>query len=33
VTGIDAEGWAKGVYVWKVMADNKEAECGRWIKE
>lgn len=32
VTGIDAEDWAKGVYVWKVMANSKEAESGKWIK-
>ena len=33
VTGIDAGGWAAGSYVWKVMADGREAECGKWIKE
>lgn len=33
VTGIDAGGWAEGVYVWKVYANNKEAENGKWIKE
>ena len=33
VTGIDAVDWAEGVYVWKVMADGKEAESGKWIKE
>ena len=33
VTAIGAEDWAKGVYVWKVMANSKEAECGKWIKE
>jgi len=33
VTGIDAGGWAEGVYVWKVYAGNKEVENGKWIKE
>jgi hypothetical protein len=33
VTAIDAGDWAEGVYVWKVMADSREAECGKWIKE
>lgn len=33
VTGIDAGGWAEGVYVWKVMANSKEVETGKWIKE
>ena len=33
VTGIDAGGWAEGVYVWKVMADGKEVENGKWVKD
>ena len=33
VTGIDAGGWAEGVYVWKVMADGKLAETGEWMKK
>ena len=33
VTAIGAEDWVKGVYVWKVMANSKEAGCGKWIKE
>ena len=33
VTSINAEGWPSGVYVWKVIADSKEAECGKWIKK
>ena len=33
VTGIDAGDWAEGVYVWKVVADGKEVEGGKWIKE
>jgi hypothetical protein len=33
VTAIDATDWAEGVYVWKVIVDGKEAECGKWIKK
>ena len=33
MTAIDATYWAAGVYVWKVYANNKEAENGKWIKE
>lgn len=33
VTAIDAGDWVKGVYVWKVIVDGKEAEVGKWIKE
>jgi hypothetical protein len=33
VTGIDAGGWAEGVYVWKVISNGKEVETGKWIKE
>ena len=33
VTGIDAGDWAEGVYVWKVMADGKLAETGKWVKK
>ena len=33
VTGIDAGDWAEGVFIWKVMAEGKEVETGRWIKE
>ena len=33
VTSIKAESWPSGVYVWKVIADGKEAEVGKWIKE
>lgn len=33
VTAIDAEGWADGVYVWKVYTDNKVVENGKWIKQ
>ena len=33
VTAIDAEDWAEGVYVWKVLASGKEVEIGKWVKE
>ena len=33
ITSINAEGWPAGAYVWKVVANGKEAECGKWIKE
>ena len=33
VTAINAESWAKGVYVWKVISNGKEAETGKWVKE
>ncbi len=33
VTAIDAGDWAEGVYVWKVLANSKEVETGKWIKE
>ena len=33
VTGINTTDWSEGTYVWKVMADGKEVESGKWIKE
>ena len=33
VTSINAEGWPAGAYVWKVVAEGKEAESGKWIKQ
>ncbi len=33
VTAIDAEDWAEGVCVWKVLANGKEVEIGKWVKE
>ena len=33
VTTIHAEAWPVGMYVWKVYADGREAESGRWVKE
>ena len=33
VTMIDATDWTKGVYIWKVFANNKKGETGKWVKE
>ncbi|MBQ6728816.1 MAG: T9SS type A sorting domain-containing protein, partial [Bacteroidales bacterium] len=33
VTTINAEGWPSGTYVWKVIANGKEVESGKWIKQ
>ena len=33
VTSIDAGEWSEGVYVWKVICNDKLAETGKWIKE
>ena len=33
VISINAEGWPAGSYVWKVVANGKEAESGKWIKQ
>ena len=33
ITKIDAAAWPGGVYVWKVRANDKEVETGRWVKE
>ena len=33
VTAIDAGDWTEGVYVWKVIADGKMVETGKWAKE
>ena len=32
VTSINAENWPAGSYVWKVVANGKEAETGKWVK-
>lgn len=32
ITSIDTEIWPSGIYVWKVVSDNKEAETGKWVK-
>ena len=33
VTPIGTEAWPSGMYVWKVIANGKEAESGKWVKE
>ena len=33
VTAINATNWSGGTYVWKVVADGKEVENGKWIKQ
>ena len=33
VTSINTTSWPSGSYVWRVMANGREAECGKWIKE
>ena len=32
-TSINTTNWSNGNYVWKVVANGKEAESGKWIKE
>ena len=33
ITSINTENWSNGVCIWKVIADGKEVESGKWIKE
>ena len=33
ITSINARNWPSGTYIWKVIANGKEAESGKWIKE
>ncbi|MBR6437692.1 MAG: T9SS type A sorting domain-containing protein [Bacteroidales bacterium] len=33
ITHITTTSWPSGTYIWKVMANGKEAESGKWIKE
>jgi len=33
VTSISSENWPSGIYIWKVFSGNKEAECGKWVRE
>ena len=33
VTSINAERWPSGMYVWKVVANGKEVESGKSIKQ
>ena len=33
ITHITTTSWPSGTYIWKVIANGKEAESGKWIKE
>ncbi len=33
VTSINTSSWPSGTYIWKVIANGKEAESGKWIKQ
>ena len=33
ITPITTTSWPSGTYIWKVMANGKEAESGKWIKQ
>ena len=33
ITPIITTSWPSGTYIWKVIANGKEAESGKWIKE
>ena len=33
ITSINARNWPSGTYIWKVIANGKEAESGKWIKQ
>ena len=33
VTAINTKNWCDGVYLWKVIANGKETESGKWIKQ
>lgn len=33
ITSINADRWPSGTYIWKIIANGKEAESGKWIKE
>ena len=33
ITTIAATSWPSGTYIWKVIANDKEAESGKWIKQ
>ena len=33
VTAINTTSWPSGTYIWKVIANGKEAESGKWIKQ
>ena len=33
VTTITTTSWPSGTYIWKVIANGRKAETGKWIKE
>ena len=33
ITTIKTTAWPSGTYIWKVLANGKEAESGKWIKQ
>lgn len=33
ITSINTTSWPSGTYIWKVIANGKEAESGKWIKK
>ena len=33
ITAIKTSAWPSGTYIWKVIANGKEAESGKWIKQ
>ena len=33
ITTIPSDSWTSGMYFWKVIANGKEAESGKWIKQ
>ena len=33
ITPINTTSWPSGTYIWKVIANGKEAESGKWIKQ
>ena len=33
ITPITTTSWPSGTYIWKVIANGKEAESGKWIKQ
>jgi hypothetical protein len=33
ITPITTTSWSSGTYIWKVIANGKEAEFGKWIKQ
>jgi hypothetical protein len=33
ITPITTTSWPSGTYIWKVLANGKEAESGKWIKQ